>query len=144
VSWFYLGEGFIIFGVLHCIGLSIILSSPLLSFRISNLLLGLIVVTTGIFLQAVTFDFPWLLWLGFIPSGFYTVDYFPLFPWLGVVLIGVFIGNTAYSEYQRRFVLPDLSEKRLIRFLSYLGRHSLLIYFLHQPIIIALIHLIWL
>ncbi len=41
-TWFYLGHGFIIFGVLHCIGLSIIFSIPFLKYRFSNLFLGAI------------------------------------------------------------------------------------------------------
>ena len=101
-TWIWPGEGFIVFGALHCIGISIILAYPFLRFRYQNLLLGIILISIGIILKNFTFDFYWLLWLGFTPSTFYTVDYFPLLPWLGVVLIGIFVGNIIYPNFKRR------------------------------------------
>ncbi len=140
-TWIYLGEGYIVFGVLHCIGLSIILSAFFVNKKYLNLILGLILIITGIFLQTMTFDFNYLLWLGLMPENFYTVDYFPLLPWFGVVLIGIALGNILYSDYKRRFNLVDMSYLKIIKVLGYLGRNSLIIYFLHQPILIGLINL---
>ncbi len=146
VTWFFLREGFVIFGVLHLIGLSIILAFPFLKlepkFNYVNLLIGIFFVFLGAYLKKFIFDFPWLLWLGFRPEQFYTVDYFPLFPWFGAVLIGIFSGNLLYPDYSRRFSLPDLSCRKEIKVLSFLGKHSLLIYLLHQPLIIALLYLL--
>ena len=80
-TWLYLRDGYIVFGVLHCIGLSIILAYPLIELRMSSLFLGIVCIVSGIYLQAmVTVGFPWLLWLGFIPHNFYTLDYYPLLP----------------------------------------------------------------
>jgi uncharacterized membrane protein len=141
-TWLYLEEGFVIFGVLHCIGVSTILAYPLIRSRIYPLLLGTVCVIIGVFLQLmVVVDFPWLLWLGFIPNNFYTVDYFPLLPWFGVILIGIFIGNNLYQNNKRRFKIKDLSQFIPVRGVCFLGRHSLLIYLLHQPIIVALLTL---
>ncbi|HWR63012.1 MAG TPA: heparan-alpha-glucosaminide N-acetyltransferase, partial [Candidatus Thermoplasmatota archaeon] len=73
VTWVYPHDGYIMFGVLHCIGLSILLAYPLIRFRIFPLILGIFCIIFGITLRvAVLVDFPWLLWLGFVPSGFYT------------------------------------------------------------------------
>ena len=140
-TFLYIQEGFIVFGVLHCIGISIILAYPFLRFRYQNLILGTILVLLGIIIKNFIFDFYWLVWLGFIPSNFYTVDYFPLLPWFGVVLIGIFLGNSLYSNYKRRFHLKDFSGFMVVRFICFLGRHSLIIYFIHQPILIGIIHL---
>ena len=142
VTWILLPENFIIFGVLHCIGISIILAYPFLQLRIPNLLIGVVFIIVGILLRSMVFDFSWLVWLGFAPSGFSTIDYFPLLPWFGVVLIGIFIGNTIYPNYNRKFELPDLSRYKSINFLCFLGRHSLIIYLLHQPILIGIIYLL--
>jgi uncharacterized membrane protein len=142
VTWVYPHNGFIVFGVLHCIGLSIILAYPFLRFRSLPLILGVLCIILGVLLRiAVVVDFPWLVWLGFIPSHFYTLDYFPLLPWFGVVLIGVFIGNSLYQNNKRKFSLKDHSQVIVSRVLCFLGRHSLIIYLLHQLIIVGLLYL---
>jgi len=134
----YLGHGYVVFGVLHCIGLSIILAYPLLRYRIPVLIMAFAVIVLGVYLRAFNFEFPWLLWLGFVPSTFYSVDYVPLLPYFGLVLLGVFVGNILYADGKRQFNIKERSSAS-IRGLSYIGRHSLFIYFLHEPIIVGLI-----
>jgi len=140
VTWIFLREGFVIFGILHLIGISIILTYPFIKYRFWNLLLGIFFISFGIYLRNFTFDRYWLVWLGFIPPSFYSVDHFPIFPWLGIVLIGLFFGNLLYHNCTRRVDPPDLSRFSFIRLLCFLGRHSLLIYLIHQPIIVILLH----
>jgi len=106
-----------------------------------NLLLGIVFIALGIYVKNLTVSFPWFLWLGLTPARFYSIDYFPLLPWFGVVLIGVFFGNSLYPHYTRNFYLHDLSKFAVIRFLTFLGRHSLLIYLIHQPVLIASLYL---
>jgi len=141
ITFLFLDKGFVIIGVLHCIGISIILSTIFIRYRLLNLCLGILFVIIGIYLQTMTFEFNWLLWLGFIPSNFYTVDYFPLLPWFGIVLIGIFLGNTFYPSYKRKFKIKDFSYIKSVKVFCFLGKNSLLIYFIHQPIIIGLIQL---
>ncbi|MFO7677966.1 MAG: heparan-alpha-glucosaminide N-acetyltransferase [Thermoplasmatota archaeon] len=141
ITYFLIGRGFIIFGVLHCIGLSIILAYPFLTKLYPSIIAGFSIILIGIMLRMVTWDFPWLLWLGFVPNDFYTLDYFPLFPWFGVILIGVACSNRFYTNGKRQFSLPDWSRFPFFRFLSILGRHSLFIYVMHQPIILGLFFL---
>lgn len=142
ITWLFLRDGFIIFGVLHFIGLSIILAYPFLKFKRLNLFLGIIVFAVGLLLYNQTFNFPWLLWLGFQPADLYTFDYFPVFPWFGIVLIGLFFGGTFYSKNRRKIKLPDFSGLFLARIFSFLGRNSLLIYLIHQPVLIGLLYLL--
>jgi uncharacterized membrane protein len=144
VTWFFLDRGFIIFGVLHCIGLCIIFSIPFLKYRFSNLFLGIVLIFIGIVLKTMVFDFAYLLWVGVVPRGFYTIDYFPLLPWFGVVLIGIFIGNTLYIGCKRSFHINDFSRFKFVKIFCFLGKHSLFVYFVHQPIILILIYLIFL
>ncbi|MCX6802281.1 MAG: heparan-alpha-glucosaminide N-acetyltransferase [Candidatus Diapherotrites archaeon] len=138
-TWIYPHEGFIQFGILHLIGLSIILSIPFLRFKKLNLALGIAFLAAGFFLQTQYFDFPWLLWLGFMPHGFYTLDYYPLLPWFGLILFGIFLGKEIYPNGKRFF--KEKTEPKPLRFLSFLGRHSLAFYLLHQPAIIAALFL---
>ena len=142
ISWIFLKQDFIVFGVLHFIGIAVILAYPLIRYRFMNIFLGVIIIITGIYIQSFRFDFPWLLWIGLIPQYFQTVDYFPIFPWFGLILIGIFIGNTLYHNYERHFKIHDISSLPLTRFFGFLGKHSLLIYLTHQPILIALMYTI--
>lgn len=140
-TYVYLSAGYIVFGVLHCIGISILLAYPFLRRPLAAAIVGLCTIVAGIVIAPLTFSFPWLLPLGFSPIGFESVDYFPLLPWLGVVLLGVVIGRILYSRRQRRFAIRDRLASRPARFVAWLGRHSLVIYFLHQLIIVGLISL---
>jgi uncharacterized membrane protein len=143
VTWIYPHEGFIVFGILHCIGLSILLAYPFLRSGVFAFPIGLFCIIFGIIIRlTVTVDFPWLLWLGFVPGQFYTLDYFPLLPWYGVVLIGVFLGNVLYKNYSRVFSIPNYSRFSIIRSFCFLGRHSLLIYLLHQLVIVGFLYLL--
>ena len=141
-TWIFIRDGFIVFGILHFIGIAIILEYVFIKRKYLNLFLGLAFIAVGIILMGFKFDFYGLLWLGFIPKNFYTVDYFPLLPWLGIVSFGIFLGNTLYEKYVRQFKLPDLSSNLVVKISSFLGKHSLLIYLIHQPIIIILLFLL--
>jgi uncharacterized membrane protein len=131
-----LEEGYILFGILHLIGASIILSPPFERRPLRALLGGSAAVSAGIFLRQLSVETPCLLWIGLTPSGFYSLDYFPLLPWFGVVLLGISLGGFLYPEGERRFHLPDLSFRTPARELTILGRNSLAIYLLHQPALI--------
>ncbi|MBI2548304.1 DUF1624 domain-containing protein [Candidatus Woesearchaeota archaeon] len=139
---FIFPEQYVRFGILHLIGVSIILAYPFLSFGILNLIGGMAIIGIGFLLKQTTFSFPWLLWLGFRPEHFATIDYFPLFPWFGVVLIGIFLGNLLYTMSGRRFSFPDFSSLFAVRLLSFLGKHSLLIYLFHQPFLVLLLSVV--
>jgi len=140
-TFLLLKEGTIFFGVLHFIGVAIILAYPFLKYTKENLMLGIIFIIAGFSFSATFADFPWLLWLGFVPENFYMLDYFPILPWFGVVLLGLFAGNMLYKNYKRVFRIRDLSSFFPIRQLCFIGRHSLVIYLLHQPILIGLLYL---
>ena len=141
VTWFFFPDEYIVFGILHFIGLSIVLAYPFLGMKYRNLFLGIACIAAGLCLVGMTFPFSYLLPVGFVPAGFASLDYFPLLPWFGVVLIGVFFGNTLYRGNVRRFFLPDCSKNTIAQALCYAGSHSLAIYLLHQPVIIIILHL---
>jgi uncharacterized membrane protein len=142
ITWIFYGDKFIIFGVLHFIGVAIILAYPFLRYRVLNLVLGVIIVVFGALLNRLTFGFRWLIWLGFKPEKFYYLDYFPLLPWFGIVLVGVFAGNTLYKYPVRQFKLWNLEKVPFIKFFRFLGLHSLFIYLIHQPILVFILYAI--
>ncbi len=140
VTYVYMGDGFVLFGILHLIGLSIIIAPFFFGFRRLNLLFALIFVILGGVVAGIEGSI-WLAWIGIHPSSFYSVDYEPLLPWFGVVLMGLYTGMTLYPEGKRQYNLPDIKDP-LGKSLVFLGRHSLLFYMLHQPVIIVLLFLI--
>ncbi|RPI39716.1 MAG: DUF1624 domain-containing protein [Methanoregulaceae archaeon] len=137
VTWLYLHEGFIIFGILHLIGVSVMLSPFFFRFGKYNVLLGLLCIAAGFFTSSIQGPV-WLLPLGIVPASFASVDYTPLIPWFGAVLVGMGMGEFLYSGGIRRFSAPDLPD-RMVRPLAILGRYSLIIYLFHQPVIILLL-----
>jgi uncharacterized membrane protein len=139
-TWLYLHEGFVVFGILHLIGVSVALSPLFFRFKKWNLALGLACVLAGFLISGVSGP-AFLLPLGIMPSGFTSVDYTPLFPWFGLVLIGLGLGSYLYAGGVRQFSLRPLPEI-FVAPLSLLGRHSLVIYLVHQPVIILLLGLV--
>lgn len=142
VTYILVGRGFIVFGILHLISISILLAYPLLRLGRINALLGLAAILLGLYIQELEVDYFWLIWLGLAPRDFVSLDYVPLLPWFGLVLIGMATGGLLYPDLVRRFPLPDISAGPLARGLTFLGRNSLAIYILHQPLLLGLIYLV--
>ncbi len=125
-------QGFVVFGVLHFIALATLLALPFLRLGYLNLFLGLSLLAASLFYSLPVLDTPLLLWLGFTYPGFQSVDHVPIFPWFGLVLIGVFAAKQVklrHSDAPRRFAL-----------LAGMGRNSLVIYLAHQPVLFALLY----
>lgn len=124
----------IYFGVLHCLGVCMLLW-PLFK-KCPHWLLGLLGISLaglGLYLeQNVVASFPWLMPLGIPYAGFASSDYFPLLSNLGFFLLGGMLGKTLYRKQETLF--PKVSQDiPLVRFLCGCGKASLPIYLLHQP-----------
>lgn len=136
-TWLYLREGFVIFGILHLIGVSVMLFPLFFRFKRYNILLGLLCIAGGFFIGTIQGPI-WLLPLGIYPVSFVSVDYTPLIPWFGAVLFGIGMGDYLYSGGVRRLAVPYLPDRIAVP-LSFLGQHSLVIYLVHQPVIILIL-----
>ena len=62
----------------------------------------------------------------------------PLFPWIGVFLVGAVIGRIIYSDRKTLFKNASGPLLKITRPFEFIGRHSLIIYVVHQPIVLAL------
>lgn len=139
VTYVAIPEAYIRFGVLHLIGISIILAYPFLKFKKKiSLWLGLLLIACGFVLSAMTLNTSALVWLGLTPAGFASVDYFPLLPWFGVILIGLYFGKMFYAGGKRTFNANF--NLKASNPLCFLGRNTLWIYLIHQPIFIAVLY----
>jgi len=128
----------ITFGILHFLGTSIILS---LLFRqvppFGLLVLGVAAILGAPVLTGLPLPHHWLLFpLGIAPETAISSDYYPLLPWFGVFLLGNGAGKWFYKD--RRSIFEGSPANRL---LTMAGRHTLLIYLIHQPIIIGVIYM---
>lgn len=65
----------------------------------------------------------------------YTEDLVSIFPWFAVVLIGIFIVANDWH------FSPQLKANFISNKVGFLGRHSLLIYMIHQPILFGAVML---
>ncbi len=87
---------------------------------------------------AAPFDAPHLAFLGLGRTAPQTNDYVPLFPWFGLVLAGVALARYGLPAFTRSGAGTWRAEGRLARGLAFAGRHSLAIYLIHQPVLMAL------
>ncbi len=129
-------ENFIYFGIIHLIAVSTILSIPFVGNKTTSLAGAIITIALPFVFDLKQINIDWLVWLGFSkPKP--TFDFFPVFPWTGVMLLGSFLWHFFYKNNKLAFeiekpngIIPKLLQK--------LGRNSMLIYLLHQPILFSL------
>jgi uncharacterized membrane protein len=128
---------FITFGILHFIAVASLLARPLAGRPAAALALGIVVLVTGLTLSHSFFDTRATSWIGFTTRKPPTQDYVPLFPWLGVVLAGIALGHALAA----RAFAPVARLARTPRWVRWLGRHSLAVYMVHQPLLMGAIWL---
>jgi uncharacterized membrane protein len=87
----------------------------------------------GITVQHPLFNQPFWQWIGLMTYKPATEDYVPFIPWFGVVLLGIALGHRLYRQGYLYNLPSSIWEKRL----ATVGQHSLLIYMLHQPLLLG-------
>ena len=70
-------------------------------------------------------------YLGMPAPDFYSTDYFSLLPWFFLFVTGYFIHRTC----QKRNLLQWKTLQKKLPFVDFLGKNSLLVYLLHQPVL---------
>lgn len=83
-------------------------------------------------LPSALYATPWLSWLGFPGPAFSSGDYYPLLPYLLLFLAGAALG-THWAE--RGY--PTWAREAHVAPLSLIGRNALVVYVVHQPLILA-------
>lgn len=133
----------ILFGVLHCLGVCMLLWPLFQRLKWPVLaILGSVMAAVGLYLDSRVYPVPhWLFPLGFQYPGFAAADYFPLLPFFGFFLLGAVIGLTLYRHKGSLFPRASTANP-LIRFLTLTGKWSLPIYMLHQPVITGILSLL--
>lgn len=136
-SWLVFGPRFIYFGILHFVAASLLIARPLLPLGAWNIVLGLACITLGLFYANEFFNTPPATVIGFMTFKPRTEDYVPLFPWIGMVLVG---GGLAALWQRRQWRVPGALmplNERAPRWLLFLGTWALTVYLIHQPILLG-------
>jgi len=136
--WFTPGS-WIFFGILHAIalssliGLAFIRMPPLLTLVAAG-----VAIAVPVFLRSPAFDAPWFWFLGLSETLPRSNDYVPLLPWIGALLTGIAVARLLVDSGKLTWIdrLPAGPG-----WLRWGGRHSLTVYLLHQPILIAGLYL---
>jgi uncharacterized membrane protein len=123
------------FGVLHAIAVSLVLARPLIRRPVLALVLGVLVIAAGNLFAHPSFDSRALGWLGFMTAKPRTEDYVPLFPWAGVMFAGIAAGQALLRVDFR----PVAHAARFPGWVAWLGRHSLVVYMIHQPMLLGVL-----
>ncbi len=126
------------FGILHMLSLAILLYWALSRFGNGVVLIfGVILAALGwafkFYPLQISHSFLGFLGLG---SGFYSADYFPFLPWGGYFLMGAALGPLFYRTKKSYF--PQRGQGSFLRPVLFVGRHALLFYLIHQPILYIL------
>lgn len=146
------------FGILHFLGISMML------FGLTEKILDYIPALVGIIVFALLFAITWNIPMGFIgikglfeihlpakafevgvlfPFGlhnasFVSSDYFPLFPWFFLFLAGSCFGIWAKEGSLPKFFYPTH-----IKWIAAVGRNTIWVYILHQPVVYLIFSLIF-
>ena len=138
-SWLVFAERFIFFGILHFVFAASLLGRLALPLGRWTAAIGLLVIALAMQFQFPEMDARDLSWIGLAAHKPATVDYEPLVPWLGVVLIGM-AATLQWRRLDFRVAPPLAAAARLApHWLGWLGRHSLLVYMLHQPLLMGVL-----
>jgi uncharacterized membrane protein len=133
----------VFFGILQCLAFSMLVYGAAFETArpVACAAWGALVIGLGAALpvvkKAMAVRFDWLLPFGIHSPSFSSFDYFPLIPWFGIFLIGAALGKSVYAA--KRSLLPW---RLPATFVNFAGRHSLLIYIAHQPVIMGVLYVL--
>lgn len=121
----------VLFGIIHFFALSSFFAIFFIGKPFLSLFVGILFILANLQISEMRIESHHLLWVGIMPYGFKTLDYYPMIPWFGIFLLGKFFGHfycKSSSFYRENPV-------------NFLGRHSLAIYLLQHPIIVLILQL---
>ncbi len=157
ITALFMPSELILFGILHFLGVAMMLFALLhrvldklppwlglplcvllfsLTYRVSQGYLGL--AGFSLSLPGAWYQTPVLFFLGLPEPGFFSADYFPLLPWLFLFFAGAYFGASLKENR-----LPPWFYRSHIPPLAFIGRHTLLVYVLHQPVVYGVLYVIF-
>ena len=130
---------FIYFGILHLIATGSLLAAFALRFPSwVRVLAGVIAIFLPHLYTITTIQTRNFAWSGLTENAPDSLDFYPLFPWVGWVFLGSAVKISALS-FGRKFSDIGASKHLVFRYFCWSGQNSLVIYVLHQPVLFGLI-----
>ena len=139
-TWFAFPDSFVYFGVLHAIAVTSLLALPFLR---APLWLVVAVAAAVILLPVLYanpfFDLRTTSWIGFWIAAPPSNDLVSVFPWFGIVLLGVIGARMVLASGAAARLAQIQPTNRPALWLAKMGRWSLVIYLVHQPILLGIL-----
>jgi len=140
VTYLTFGDSFVRFGILHSIAAASLIALPFTRLPVwAAPVAAAAILTLPIWGSSPVFDGSLWFWTGLGITGFASVDYVPVAPWAGVTLAGLTVSRvlrlTGLWDKMAKAGFSDATGRGI----RLLGRHSLVIYLLHQPVLYGLV-----
>ena len=144
-TYFFVKDLYVRFGILHFLGTVMVLIGIFEKFVRQETVrkwffwfAAPLSLLLGFFFSNTRTENPFLFIFGIITPRFQSYDYYPLFPWGGVVFAGYALGLFVYERRER---LASMRKARFVSALCSLGRVSLIYYLVHQPALLAVFYI---
>lgn len=138
----------IYFGILHLLGISMVLwglcqkgFDKLCQNKFLNIAFPVILAVIFVIFYIVSegfYDVKGLFWLGIPSHNFFSADYFPILPWTALFFIGAWLG-----KYIKNGCFPNWFYSVKANPFSFIGKYTLIIYLLHQPVVFGICYLLF-
>ena len=129
-------RSYVFFGILHHVALASVLLAGLIHLPNAALAgLGALCLAAPVLSGGAVFHADWLVWLGLSAANVLSVDYLPMIPWFGVPMLGVVVGRWLVAAGPATALLDWQPIGTIARLVRWAGRHSLMLYLIHQPIL---------
>lgn len=130
-------------GVLHLMAASALLLPFFSYLKEWNVIVGIMIVAGAQFLRKGS-ENSVLLILGWQSEHFLSIDYYPLIPWFGYILIGLAVSHLVPSvRIQKKRQPAERAPGPLAAVIQTISRNSLHIYMLHQPVLLGVLQIMW-
>lgn len=139
-TYFALSGQYVRFGILHAIAAGSLLALPALRAPLW-LVAGLAIAALAL-PHVISLSFPgdaWLVWTGLLAAPPLAVDYVPLLPWMAAILAGIVAARLALAFGLFARLAAWTAQGPATRLAALAGRHSLLVYLVHQPVLFGLV-----
>lgn len=140
VSWYIFPQTFIFFGILHAIVAASVIGILFLRLPVPVTgALGVGFLVLPYLFNSDAFNSRYLAWIGLFTIPPSSNDFVPIFPWVGLTLLGISIAKLGLKNDNLAQTLANPKTGSATDVLIWMGRNSLAIYLIHQPLLLAII-----